>query len=188
MHLKPQTNFQNMKTPCCLTFMLSGTRTLRAFLIIGWGFSSSSLKECLLGSKFCWLELLDRVMSEESMSNIPMASGPLSVGVSRGGHEDEEEEEGDSHESFTLVWLPGNENKTVNLLFEAQDSYMLMLAWCLATRGQQRATFFGDGKSFLCLQLISKNLNSVRVHGNNTKYAKNNIFIFYEKHRFDHKG
>lgn len=90
-----------------LTFMLSGTRILRAFLIIGCGFSSSSLNECLLGSKFCWLEALDIAMSEESMSKIPMPSGPLSVGVSRGGQEDEDEEEGDSQESFILVWLPG---------------------------------------------------------------------------------
>lgn len=90
-----------------LTFMLSGTRILRAFLIIGCGLSSSSLKECLLGSKFCWLETLDIAMSEGSMSNIPIASGPLPVGVSRGGQEDEDEDEGDSQDSFILVWLPG---------------------------------------------------------------------------------
>lgn len=42
-------------------------------------------------------------MSEESISNIPIPSGPLPVGVRRGGQEDEEEEEGDSQESFILV-------------------------------------------------------------------------------------
>lgn len=88
-----------------LTFMLSGTRILRAFLIIGCGLSSSSLKVCLMGSKFCWPEELDR-LSEGSMSNIPTTSGPLPVGVSRGGQEDDEEEQGDSQESFILVWLP----------------------------------------------------------------------------------
>ena len=41
------------------------------------------------------------------MSNIPITSGPLPVGVSRGGQEDEEDEEGDSQESSILVWLPG---------------------------------------------------------------------------------
>lgn len=83
--------------------MLSGTRILRAFLIIGWGLSSSSLKECLRGSKFCSSDVLDIAMSEESMSNIPITSGPFPVGVSRGGQEDEEEEEGDSQESFILL-------------------------------------------------------------------------------------
>lgn len=81
--------------------MLSGTRILRAFLIIGCGLSSSSLNECLLGSKFGWLEELD--ISVESMSNTPAPSGPLPVGVSRGGQEDEDEEQGDSQESFILV-------------------------------------------------------------------------------------
>lgn len=43
-------------------------------------------------------------MSEESMSNIPAASGPLPVGVSKDGQEDEDDEEdGDSQESFILV-------------------------------------------------------------------------------------
>lgn len=55
-----------------------------------------------MGSKFCWPEELDMV-SEGSMSNIPTASGPLPVGVRRGGQEDEEEEQGDSQESFILV-------------------------------------------------------------------------------------
>lgn len=45
-------------------------------------------------------------ISEESMSNIPHTSGPLPVGVSSGGQEDEEDEEGDSHESAILDWLP----------------------------------------------------------------------------------
>lgn len=83
--------------------MLSGTRILRAFLIIGCGFSSSSLNECLLGSKSCSPEVLDMAMSEESISNIPAASGPLPVGVSKGGQEEEDEEEGDLQESFILV-------------------------------------------------------------------------------------
>lgn len=42
-------------------------------------------------------------MSVESMSNTPAPSGPLPVGVSRGGQEDEVEEQGDSQESFILV-------------------------------------------------------------------------------------
>ncbi|TNN81060.1 hypothetical protein EYF80_008716 [Liparis tanakae] len=49
---------------------------------------------------FGWLDIS---MSEESMSYMPFPSGPLSVGVNRGGQEDEEEEEGDSQESFILV-------------------------------------------------------------------------------------
>lgn len=85
------------------TLRSSGTRILRAFLIIGCGLSSSSLKDCLLGSKLCCPEELDKARSEESMSNIPITSGPLPVGVSRGGQEDEEEDEGDSQESFILV-------------------------------------------------------------------------------------
>lgn len=40
------------------------------------------------------------------MSNMPTTSGPLSVGVSRAGQEEEEEEQGDSQESFMLVWVP----------------------------------------------------------------------------------
>lgn len=43
------------------------------------------------------------MLSEASMSNIPAPSGPLPVGVSRGGHEDEDEEQGDSQESFIVV-------------------------------------------------------------------------------------
>lgn len=103
---------------CCikLTFMLSGTRILRAFLIIGCGLSSSSLKECLLGSKFCWPEELDR-LSRGSMSNIPTTSGPLPVGVSSGGQEDEEEEQGDSQESFILVWLPERKRRKISLIY-----------------------------------------------------------------------
>lgn len=86
-----------------LTFMLSGTRILRAFLIIGCGLSSSSLKGRFLGSK-PERPLEGGRLSEESMSNMLTASGPLSVGVSSGGQDDEEEEEqGDSQESFILV-------------------------------------------------------------------------------------
>lgn len=107
-----------------LTFMLSGTRILRAFLIIGWGLSSSSLKECLLGSKLGWL--LDIAMSEGSMSNIPIPSGPLPVGVSRGGQEDEEEEEGDSQDSFILDWLPGITRKSKTFQMFLTD---LLLNW-----------------------------------------------------------
>lgn len=84
------------------TFMLSGTRILRAFLIIGCGLRSSSLKVRFLGSKFgCPLE--GGTPSEESMSNMPTTSGPLPVGVSNDGQDEEEEEQGDSHESFILV-------------------------------------------------------------------------------------
>lgn len=85
--------------------MLSGTRILRAFLIIGCGLSSSTLKERFLGSKFgCPLE--GGRPSEGSMSNMLTTSGPLPVGVSSGGQDEEEEEQGDSQESFILDWLP----------------------------------------------------------------------------------
>lgn len=40
------------------------------------------------------------------MSNMLTTSGRLPVGVSRAGQEDEEEEQGDSQESFMLVWVP----------------------------------------------------------------------------------
>lgn len=40
------------------------------------------------------------------MSNMLTTSGRLPVGVSRAGHEDEEEEQGDSQESFMLDWVP----------------------------------------------------------------------------------
>lgn len=72
---------------------------------MGCGLSSSSLKVCLMGSKFVWSEGLGRE-SGGSMSNMPTTSGRLPVGVSRGGQEDEEEEQGDSQESFILVWVP----------------------------------------------------------------------------------
>lgn len=81
--------------------MLSGTWIFRAFLIMGCGLSSSSLKVCLMGSKLVWSEGLGRG-SGGSMSNMPTTSGPLPVGVSRGGQEDGEEEQGDSQESFIL--------------------------------------------------------------------------------------
>ncbi len=55
-----------------------------------------------MGSKFWGPDEFDKV-SEGSMSNIPATSGPLPVGVSKGGQEDEEEEQGDSQESFILV-------------------------------------------------------------------------------------
>lgn len=146
---------------CCeylssLTFMLSGTRILRAFLIIGWGLSSSSLKECLRGSKFCSSDVLDIAMSEESMSNIPITSGPFPVGVSRGGQEDEEEEEGDSQESSILLWLPRIKKKinlstlnTLTVLVEdvltlfdrsATKIKKYMQHSMITTRWQQRAT------------------------------------------------
>lgn len=72
---------------------------------MGCGLSSSSLKVCLMGSKFVWSEGLGSE-SGGSMSNMLTTSGRLPVGVSRAGQEDEEEEQGDSQESFMLVWVP----------------------------------------------------------------------------------
>lgn len=82
---------------CCaeilLTFRSSGTSILRAFLIMGWGLSSSSLKRCLRGSNASCPGTLDSATSAGSGSKDGTTSLQLVLGgVGSGGHEVEDGE------------------------------------------------------------------------------------------------
>lgn len=62
-------------------------------------------------------------MSGESMLKI---SGPPLVGVSRGGQEDDgeqDEEDGDSHESFILDWLPAMTRADVSYVYRRMNCF-----------------------------------------------------------------
>ncbi len=54
----------------CSTFCSLGTSILRAFLIISWGFSSSSEKRCRRGSNASWPGTLDSARSAGSGSKL----------------------------------------------------------------------------------------------------------------------
>lgn len=56
------------------TFCSSGTTIFLAFLIIGWGFSSSSLKQWFLGSNASWPGTLDKAKSAGSGSKFTWMS------------------------------------------------------------------------------------------------------------------
>lgn len=58
----------------CSTFCSLGTSILRAFLIIGWGFSSSSEKRCRRGSNASWPGTLDSARSAGSGSKFTITS------------------------------------------------------------------------------------------------------------------
>lgn len=69
-----------------LTFCSSGTWIFRAFFMIGCGFSSSSEKRCLRGSKVSWPGILDKARSVGSGSKVistSTVSGSTGLGVSR---------------------------------------------------------------------------------------------------------
>ena len=110
------------------TLRSAGTSILRAFLIMGCGLSSSSLKRCLRGSKASWPGTLDRATSAASGSKPPITSGPLDVGVMRGVQDEEETEEpGEPQSSFMLDWLPPERERIgcyflIKPLYEPRDS------------------------------------------------------------------
>lgn len=93
----------------CSTFCSLGTSILRAFLIIGWGFSSSSEKRCRRGSNASWPGTLDSARSAGSGSKFTMMSLlPLAPAGGPGGPGGQVEE-GDG--SWGTAWPPGREKQ-----------------------------------------------------------------------------
>lgn len=68
----------------CSTFCSSGTSIFRAFLIMGWGFSSSSEKRCRRGSNASWPGTLDSARSAGSGSKFTMMSLLLPLATAGG--------------------------------------------------------------------------------------------------------
>lgn len=94
----------------CSTFCSLGTSILRAFLIIGWGFSSSSEKRCRRGSNASWPGTLDRARSAGSGSKFTMMSLlPLAPAGGPGGPGGQVEV-GDW--SWGTAWPPGRDKET----------------------------------------------------------------------------
>lgn len=83
------------------SFCSSGTSILRAFLIMGWGFSSSSEKRCRRGSNASWPGTLDKARSAGSGSKFTMTSDALVGGPAGGGGQD-----GLGEGSGGTVWAP----------------------------------------------------------------------------------
>lgn len=108
----------------CSTFCSLGTSILRAFLIIGWGFSSSSENRCRRGSNASWPGTLDSARSAGSGSKFTMMSLPPLATAGGPGGPGGQVEVGDG--SWGTAWPPGREGGE-------RDCYAKQFLWLISS-------------------------------------------------------